>query len=454
MSARCGRWLLVVWLCVWGGQAGAVPVQRFVMPGGTQVVLIESHVNPMVEVRILARGGSAYDPSGKEGVAAMTAWMFNEGGGELDSTAFQERLRFFGINLSAAATQDTMEVSMTTLSEHLDPAWAMLADAMLRPRADPEDLQRGLRERVAELIKGEEDADFRITRLFYPLLYGSHPYAHPVTGTVESVKTITIDDITRHHAGLFHAPGLVVSVAGDVTLERLQSLMTRHFEGLKPEPGPFLPLPLADSPEAGQTRHIEMDLPQTTLRVGWVGINRDDPDFYAMTVMNQILGGGGLPSRLTTVIREERGLTYGIFSYFSLLAARGPFVVGTDTKTASASEVLSLIHEQLRRIVEEPVGEGELRDVKRYLTGSFFLHLDGLDKLAETWSRIVFYQRGMDYLDKWPERIRAVTPEDIRRLAGRIVNFRQLHTVSAGKHAPQQAGGDNPLQRQTSPPSP
>ncbi|MBF0428296.1 MAG: insulinase family protein [Magnetococcales bacterium] len=448
MNRRRWQWVgLLLSLWIMGFQLALATerdkIRQFSTTAGAGVILIENHVNPMVEVRILVRGGSAYDPSDRAGVAYMTAWMFNEGAGELNSTTFQERLHYYGISLAANAHQDTLEISMTTLSEHLEEAWTRLGESLTQPRLDPVDFQRGVRERVAELMKSEEEPAFRAGRALYPLIYGDHPYARPVNGNPESIQKITLADIRRHHIAAFRGPGMVIAVAGDVTLEKLQELTTRHLAKLNPLPGQFPPIPQAVTGKKGVAHHIEMDLPQTTLRLGVVGISRDDPDFYAMTVMNQILGGGGLTSRLTNSIREQRGLAYGIFSHFSPLSGRGPFQISTETKTESASEALSLIRQELTHLTRERVGEEELRDVKRYLTGSFPLQLDGLDKLAESWSRIVFYQRGLDYLDKWPERIRAVTQKDIQRVSRRILEIKRFNVVTVGKQKPELANGDD-----------
>ncbi len=436
------RWMVGIVCLVWFfsfqapsmGWAGTqAAVQQFETPKGVKVLLLEDHVNHMVEVRIMVRGGSVYDPPGREGVASLTAWMFNEGGGELDSSAFQERLEYYGISLGATASMDSMTVNMTTLKEHLDEAWTRLGDALLRPRLAEEDFARGVRERTAELIKSEEDPSFQAMRALYPMMYGGHLYGRPITGWVESVKQIKLSDIRQHHEAVFRASGMVVAVAGDVTLEQLKKLVETHLSGLSELPIPFSQIPMAEPTEQGLTQHIEMDLSQTTLRMGMVGISREDPDYYPMVVMNQILGGGGLPSRLTTVIREKRGLAYGVFSYFAPWMHRGPFVVGTETKNASSGEVVSLIYAELMRMITDKVDNEEMRDVKRYLTGSFPLQLDGLDKLADLWVRIGFYHRGLDYLEKWPARIRAVTCEDIQRVATRVLDFKLLNTVSVGR---------------------
>ncbi|MEO5345248.1 MAG: insulinase family protein [Magnetococcus sp. YQC-9] len=461
MNAR--RFILLPLLCLlWiGGLQTALhaaqkerdKVQTFTAESGLKVFLIENHVNPMVEVRILARGGSYYDPKGREGVASLTAWMFNEGGGELDSSAFQERLHYYGISMAANASSDTLEVHFTSLSEHLDEAFARLGDALLRPRFAKEDFARAIRERSAELIKSEEDPSFRASRALYPMIFGDHLYRRPTNGTQESIKAIELEDIRQHHAATFRAPGMVLAAAGDITREKLEALLKKHLVKLEREASPFAPAPKAQPVEKGAERHIEMDQPQTTVRMGVVAIDREDPDFYALTVMNQLLGGGGLTSRLNQVVREERGLAYGIFSGFAPMAGRGAFTISTETKTASAKEAIALIRGELTRMMEEEISAEELTDVQRYLTGSFPLHLDGLDKLVETWCRIGFYQRGMDYLDSWPEKIRAVTREDVRRVAKRILHLDRLQTVTVGKtNADGQDGGIRP-ETAASPPS-
>ncbi|MBF0417051.1 MAG: insulinase family protein [Magnetococcales bacterium] len=441
MTARrffTGLWVAVFWLLWMASGNAATPrerdkIQTWVEENGLQVILIENHVNPMVEVRILARGGAAHDPVGREGLASLTAWMFNEGGGEFDSSAFQERLHYYGISMAADVGSDTIEVHLTSLSEHLDEAFARMGDAMLRPRFAQADFERALRERSAELIKSEEDPSFRASRALMPMIFGNHPYARPTTGTQESIKRIELADIRLHHQSTFRAPGMVMAIAGDVTRDQIEARLKRHLEKLSSEPGPFVPPPKATPAEKGLEKHIEMDQPQTTVRMGVVAMDREDPDFYALTVMNQLLGGGGLTSRLNQVVREERGLAYGIFSGFSPLAGRGPFTISTETKTESAREAVALIRSELKRMMEEEISEAELGDVLRYLTGSFPLHLDGLDKLAETWCRIGFYRRGLDYLDTWPDKIRAVTRADIQRVAKRILNLDRLQTVTVGR---------------------
>ncbi|MBF0195424.1 MAG: insulinase family protein [Magnetococcales bacterium] len=408
-------------------------VTRFNGPGGMKVYHVESHANPLVMVKLLVRGGAGYDPKDKAGVANLVAWMFNEGGGDLDSEAFQEKLNYYGISLSGSAGRDAMTISMSTLSTHLDVAWAMMMDALLRPRFAKADFDRAIAEQIATLKQAKEKPGALASNALYREIYGNHPYGQPAKGSLKSIPTITLDDLKKYHDEVFRLPTMVLAVAGDINLEKLKELTTKSFVKLNHFPSSFRPIPFAITKKRNHSQHIELDVPQTAIRVGGVGINRHDPDYYALVVMNQILGGGGFSSRLTKEIREKRGLTYGVYSYFSPLAAQGPFVVGMQTKTASVDESKKLIFDELERMATQDVGSEELADVKRYLTGSFPLNLDGLGKLAGTWGVIGFYDRGLDYLEKWPERIRGVTKKDIRRVARRILNIKRLHIVTVGR---------------------
>lgn len=407
-------------------------VQHFTGPGGLQVYFVESHANPMVDVRLVARGGTAFDPPGKGGVAMLTSWMFNEGGGDMDAETFQERLAFHGISLGASADRDTLSVHMITLTDQLDEAWSRLADAVLRPRFDAEDFARAVEEQRAGIIKDRERPDVQASLLLRRKLYPDHPYGRPVDGTLESLQRVTLDDLRRFHADAFHAPNTVLAVAGDMDLARLKALIQHHLSGLDPSPSPHPPIPKAKPGTQGHA-HIRMDLPQTTLQLGRVGINRHDPDYYALHVMNQVLGGGGLSSHLNEEIREKRGLAYGVYSYFSPQEGNGPFIVSMKTKTASTQEALTLIHQEMQRMAKKGITARELQEVQRYLTGSFPLHLDGLGKLSGTWAVIGYYKRGLDYLDKWPARINAVTLEEIRRVAQRMLDLSRFYTVTVGK---------------------
>ncbi|MBF0162737.1 MAG: insulinase family protein, partial [Magnetococcales bacterium] len=431
MHRICFLLLWFVFSLTPSAQAGT-QVQSFRGPAGMRVYLLESHASPMLEMRLVTRGGSVYDPPDKAGLASLTAWMFNEGAGEMDSATFQERLAFHGILMDATASLETLVVKVTTLSAHWEEAGERLADAVLRPRLEEKALLRAVAEQRASLIKNLEQPQHQAALLLQKNLYPNHPYGRPVAGTLEGLSRVTLADVRDFHADAFHGPAMVLAVAGDVDRSALQAFLHRHFAALDatPSPMPAIP-PVVRKRPAGSpaTEHLEMDLPQTTLQLGTIAIRRRDPDYYAFYVLNQLLGGVGLTGRLGREIREKRGLTYGVYSRFSPLSQEGPFVISMQTKTASTQEALLLLRQQLQAIVQEEVPEEELDDVIRYLTGSFPLHQDGLGKLAALWGSIGFHKLGMDYLEKWPERIRAVRREDVARVARRILDLEQFCTV-------------------------
>ncbi|MBF0185800.1 MAG: insulinase family protein [Magnetococcales bacterium] len=410
--------------------------QSFRGPGGMQVTLLESHANPMVEVRILSRGGAAYDPPGKSGVAAVSAWMFNEGSQTVAASDFHEQLEFHGIHLDATANMETLQINLTTRTEHLEEAFARLADLLLRPRLAENDLQRALSEQKASLIKAREQPQTQASLRMHQMLFANHPYGSPPSGTVEGLANITLADIRQRHADTWHAPNLILAAAGDLDRARLHDLLQRHLADLNGTPGPFPAIPEVTWPpaqEIAREQHLEMDLPQTTLMLATLGISRRDADYYPLYLLNQILGGSGLNSRLTREIREKRGLTYGVYSRFSPLSQPGPFIVVLKTKTASQQEALQLLKQELQQLVDKGVSEEERQEAIQYLTGSFPLHLDGLGKLANLWTTIGYYQLGDDYLQQWPQRIRAVTTADLQRVAKRLLDPSRFYTVTVGK---------------------
>ncbi|MBF0427105.1 MAG: insulinase family protein, partial [Magnetococcales bacterium] len=428
------RWLLGVallllpfWFGVWPGvspllaaESHPFRAQEFVTAHGVRVYLVENHRNPMVEMRLWFRAGSAYDPPGKEGLANITAWLFNEGAGDMDADAFHEHLDYFGIHLNADTTRDALTISLTTLTSYLDEACAALGQALLRPRFDPDALARAVADRKAKLIKEKEKASIQAGHLLNALIFANHPYGHPTHGTLEGIDRITLEDVRRFRADGLHSPELVVAVAGDIDQPKLRELLERPLSGLDAQPSPWPALPQAVAAPVGRMEHRHLDVTQSSIRLGRVAINRHDPDYYPLTVLDHILGGGST-SRLFQQIRDKKGLSYGVSSTFSPLAASGPMVVALDTKNTSVPEALALARAEMTRLADADVDEAELADAIANLTGTFALHLDGLDKLASTWATIGFYRRGSDYLEKWPERIRAVTREDVRRVAKRFL---------------------------------
>lgn len=434
-------WILVVGM-VWmacctpiseSGAAALAEAHYFQTRNGVRVYLLENHAHPMVEMRLLTRGGSVFDPEGKEGVAFMTAWMFNEGAGEMDSESFRDRLDYLGIVMNGEAKRDTLEVGLTTLSEHVEEAVRLMALRVTQPRFRSHDFERGLRESIVNLKQNQEHAHWRAASRLHDLMYRGHPYSHPPAGTLSGMVRITLHDVRQFHVKSFRAPQMVLAVAGDVTEVALKTILERYLGNVDARPSPHGAIPPVSLAGPGKGVTIPMEIPQTDIEMGVVAMDREDPDYYPMVVMTQIFGGPGLSSRLHEEIREKRGLTYGVHAAFMPLEARGPFVISMKTKTESSEEAIRLIQKEMMRLAYEGIGDEELADVKRYLVGSFALNFDTLKKQAAIWGAIGFYRRGLDYVRLWPDRIRGVSAVDVQRVAKRILDPGHYFCVTAGR---------------------
>ncbi|MBF0284962.1 MAG: insulinase family protein [Magnetococcales bacterium] len=411
---------------------------HFVTPHGMKVVLVESRANPMAVISYgVPGGGSAFDPPGKEGMAYLTAQMMAEAAGDRPYRAFQERQAFYGLEIKVSAGRDDLRASVQSLSEHLEEAFALFSDVLLRPRFDESDWERIKRIHLAGLLKEKEQPEHVASLALFKRVFSRHAYGHAPKGTPESVKGLTVGDFRSFHQQVVRAPGAVLSVAGDLSLQQLKALTARHLEGLSGSKGSVVAVPAAPVSKKGIREHIPGEGSQTVFRLGLsTGMAHGDPDAFPSLVMNHLLGGGGFSSRLTQELRTKRGLTYGVYTRPSPLRAGGVLVVATSTKTATAGEALGLMRWEIERMAREGVTAEELEDCKRELTGSFPLELDGLAKLAGLWTNVMLYDLGEDYLSTWKDKVMAVTQADVLRVAQRVLRWNSFHVVSVGKEGP------------------
>ncbi|OSM04347.1 M16 family metallopeptidase [Magnetofaba australis] len=412
----------------------------FTAESGLRVVLIHSQSAPMIQARLLIEGGSARDPAGKEGLAYLTAWLANEGAGERSSAQFHEALGFYGMSLHGDAGVDHLTLSLKTLSEHAEVGFALLADAALRPRYEPDAIKRAVDDRLDSWKRSRNDPSQLAAETFARQLYPQHPYGRLEEGSPQSILRITREDLLARQQQAIRAPGMVLAVAGDIDEATLRALVAKYFADLPREPGPFQqPMTLAQPPAEAATLFFSKQNPQTAIKMGWVGINRRDPDYFPLFVLNHILGGGGFGSRLTEEVREKRGLTYGVSSYFIPYEGLGPLVITLRTQNATAIEALDVIDDELAKIRNKGVTATELKEAKQYLVGSFPLRLDSLGALAGIWGVIELYHRGHDYLDTWTDKIEAVTLADVQRTAQRLFDLGKRQTVLVGGVGPKGA---------------
>ena len=293
--------------------AAAVDIKVVKSPGGITAWLVQDKSAPILHLAFSFRGGAVRDPQGKEGLATMLASLLDEGAGELDSLAFQKRIEDLSISLNFTAGRDAFSGSVRTLARHRDEAFRLLGLALTQPRFEPDAVERVRAQLVSQARREERNPNSLAVQGLLDIVFAGHPYRRSVSGTEASLKAITVADMKALGAAAFGRDNLIVAVVGDVTPEELGPLLDRVFGAL---PAKSQPLALAEASVtgAGQVAVKRLPFPQSVVMFGHEGLKRDDPDYYAATVLNYVLGGGGFTSRLYQEVREKRGLAYGIYT--------------------------------------------------------------------------------------------------------------------------------------------
>lgn len=395
--------------------------QREVLPNGMVLLTSDRPAVPIVTLSLLMPAGAVLDPPDKPGVANLVATLMTQGTTTRTAPQISEAIEFLGGSLSVDAGQETMSISLSVLSKDLDAGLDLMADVLLNPVFAPDEIQRKIREVVAGIKRSQEDPGTVSWQAFMALVYGAHPFGRPIEGTEASVPTITREDLVRFHREHLRPNKAILAVVGDVRLAELKSRLQARLGSWQPG-GPALTPPPPPMPLPRRVvKTIQRQVTQANINFGYVGITRNNPDYYAVQVMNYLLGGG-FGSYLTAKIREENGWAYDVGSYVGAGKIAGEFSVSMQTQNEVAEQAIEAALEQIRRIREQPVSEQHLKDAKAYLTGSFPLRLDTSTKLVGMLSSIEFYGLGLDYVDRYPTLINAVTAVDVQRVAQRYLD--------------------------------
>lgn len=410
--------------------AGAAqPVNLPIGPNQT-VWFEENHMVPMIAVSFSLPAGSAYDPQEKPGLAALAAYLFNEGAGGLRSTAYQGELARRAVQLTLSPDRDYFTISLVTLSSNAKDAFRLLGLALAHPRFDADAIARVRAQMLQTLVQEGEDPESVAARKFYQTFFAGHPYAHEVTGTPAGLNAITAIDLRTFARMHWVRGGVKIAIAGDIDGATLSSL-------LKPVLAPLAatapPAPPRDTKfSARGTTMMPMAVPQPTALFGLPGMLRSDPDYLAGYVANYIVGGGDFSSRLTHEVREKRGLTYGVSTSFGDYRAAGYVIGQVATKRESMNQSLAVIRETLREFsATGPTGQ-ELADAKTYLTGSYALSFSSNVSIA---SQLNSFQRAglpIEYVARRNGLINALTLNDVRRAARRLFDPARMTVVVAG----------------------
>ena len=409
----------------------AAEIQKVTSPGGIEAWLVQDDTVPLIAMDFAFRNaGSAQDPEGKEGLANLLSTLLDEGAADIRSEEFQAKLADLAVKLSFNASRDAFTGELTTLVENRDAAFELLRLALTEPRFDAEPVARMKAQIVSGIRRAERDPEAIAGRLWSSTVFPDHPYGRPTTGTEASVGAIEIADLADYRARAFARDNLVVGVVGAVDAKTLGPLLDKAFGGL---PAKADLKPIAEvTPKTGVRASQTLPIPQTIIQFGAPGLKRDDPDFIPAYVMNHILGGGTFSSRLFEEIREKRGLAYGVDTYLVAYDHAGLFAGGTSTRAEKADETMAIIEAEVRRMAAEGPTEEELAAAKRFLTGSYPLRFDTSGKIASQLVGIQLDDLGIDYIDKRNALIEAVTLEDVKRVARRILDAGELSIITVG----------------------
>ena len=399
--------------------AQATNIERVISPGGIEAWLVRESSVPLIAMDFAFKGGANQDPAIKPGVAHMTAALLDDGAGDLDSRAFHQKVEENAIELRFTAGRDRINGSIRMLKERQDTGFDLLRLALTAPRFDADAIERVRAQILSSLRRETTQPNDIANRLWWRTAFPAHPYGRPNNGTLESVPLLTQQDLKDYARRVLARDTLKVAVVGDIDPVTLGRALDRVF-GTLPAKAELAPVPAAELQAVGRRMVVDLDVPQTVLSFGGLGIARKDPDFIPAFVVNHILGGGSFSSRLYSEVREKRGLAYGVYSYLYPLDHAALFMGGTQTRSDRAGEALAIIEAEIKRIAETGPTDDELAKAKAFLKGSYALRFDTSTKIAGQLLQIQLDELGIDYIKKRNDLIDAVSIEDARRVAKRL----------------------------------
>ena len=430
-------WAVALFLSqnAWAG----IPIQHWIQPSGAKVFLVESPAIPMVDVQLDFDAGSRRDPPEQSGLASAMASMSDKGvvaqpgHAALDENALSEAWADLGAGFGATATQDRLSFSLRSLTyPDLLPQAVQLAARQLSAPAFPDAIWQRERERWSAAIRQANTRPATLAQqAFSSAVYGTHPYGADTTEA--TLARISTPDMRQRYAQWVRACRAQVTVVGAVNRAQADTLVADLLARLSGTDCPVLPpvaevAPLAKAVE----QRIAFDSAQAHVLIGQPGIRRDDPDYFALTVGNYILGGGGFVSRLTHEVREKRGLTYSVYSYFSPARHAGAFTVGLQTRPDQAAQAVQVAKEVVAQFVADGPTEAELQAAKDNLIGGFALRIDSNRKLLDNVASIAWNDLPLDYLDTWTQAVAQVSVADIKAAFARHLQPDRMVTVVLG----------------------
>ena len=426
------RLFAVLVALVWALPALAeVRIKEVVTPAGITAWLVEDHSIPFTALELRFRGGTSLDAPGKRGATYLMTGLLEEGAGDLDARAYARELESLAASFEYDARDDSVSISAQFLTENRDQAVELLRDTIHHPRFDQEAIDRVRAQIVSGLMSDAQDPDWMARSTFSEMTFGDHPYGSQREGTVETVSALTRDDMLAAHKAVLAQDRMYVGAVGDITPEALGILVDRLLADL-PATGAPIPGPAEVQIKGGITV-VDFDTPQSVAMFGQRGIDRDDEDFFAAYVLNQILGGGSFESRLMDEVREKRGLTYGVYSYLVPKDLAAVYMGSVSSANDRIAEAIAVIQDEWQKLASNGVTEQELQDAKTYLTGAYPLRFDGNGRIANIMVGMQMQDLPINYIATRNQKVEAVTLQDVNRVAAELLDPDGLHFVVVGK---------------------
>lgn len=410
-------------------------IQTHRLSNGLAVWIVELHKVPVAQVTlVVSAAGASADPAGRFGLASLTAAMLDEGAGTRSALEIADAVDFLGASLVTSCTYDFASVALGVPVARLGEALEVVADVALRPTFPAGEIERLRKDRLTAFLQERDDPRAIASFVFPRVLYGTaHRYGTATAGTAEAVRSMTVEDLKAFYAALYRPDRAVLIVVGDVTPEGVLPLLERSFGSWRAavSPAPPPPLPPVAAPTARQVYLVDKPgAPQSQIRIGTVGVARSTPDYFALQVLNTILGGS-FTSRLNQNLREQHGYTYGASSSFAMRLAPGPFVAGAGVQGDKTAESLVEFFRELDGIVK-PIPPDEAARARNYVALGFPAGFETTGDIASKLAELFVYGLPSDYFSTYVQRIEAVTPADLAAAARKYIQPEKLVVVVVG----------------------
>ncbi|MFZ9562397.1 MAG: M16 family metallopeptidase [Burkholderiales bacterium] len=411
-----------------------LPIEHWRTSTGAKVYFVENRGLPILDVSVDVPAGSAFDTPAQSGLAAMTNGLMRLGAAGMNEDDIARALADVGAQMSNRFDSDRGGLILRTLSDpkRRNQALEVMAGVLSAPAFTESIVEREKSRYVSALKEADLTPDSRVNREFYRLAFGKHPYSLRSSGEADTVGKLQSDDLKAFYRKHYAPAQAVVAIMGDVTRKEAEAIAEQLTRALPKSDGQRLVIPEAPSLPAAVTRMVEHPASQSHIMIGAPGIRRDDPDYFTLFVGNYILGGGGFVSRITEEVRQKRGLAYSAYSYFSPLLARGPFVIGMQTRRDQAGQALAVVRSTLREFIDKGPTPEEVVAAKQNIVGGFPMRIDSNRKIHDYLAMIGFYGLPVDYLETFVANIERVTAGDIKAAFARRVDPDRLVTVVVG----------------------